>query len=99
MQHWGWRGVPPPPFEPPEVRAPAEFAGRGLAPLPPSRRGPMAERRIVTAAASVSPTELADWRAKAAAAGGAGARGRPPSAALPASRSPWSTLAIRGWGV
>ena len=49
----------------------------GSRPFPPSRRGLMAERRIVTAAASVSPTELADWRAKAAAAGGAGARGRP----------------------
>ena len=29
----------------------------------------MADRRTVTAAARVSPTELADWRAKAAAAG------------------------------
>ena len=29
----------------------------------------MADRRTVTAAARVSPTKLADWRAKAAAAG------------------------------
>ena len=29
----------------------------------------MADRRTVTAAARVSPAELADWRAKAAAAG------------------------------
>ena len=55
----------PPPFEPPEARASAEFAGRGLAPLPPSRRGLMAERRTVTAAARVLP---ADWRATALAA-------------------------------
>ena len=59
----------PPPFEPPEARASAEFAGRGLAPLPPSRRVLMADRRTVTAAARVSPAELADWQAKAASAG------------------------------
>ena len=44
------------PFDPPEARAPAE-------------RVLMADRRTVTASACVSPVELADWRAKAVAAG------------------------------
>ena len=71
----GWRGVAPPPSNPPEARASAEIAGRGLAPLPLFRRVLMAERRTVTAAARVSPAELADWRAKAVAAVGAAAAG------------------------
>ncbi len=33
----GWRGVAPPPFDPPDARAPAEFAGGGLAPRPSCR--------------------------------------------------------------
>ena len=38
-------------------------------PFPPWRRIPMGKRRTVMVAVRVSPTEFADWRAKAAAAG------------------------------
>ena len=58
-----------PPFEPPEIRAPVEFADGGFAPFPPWRRVLMPERRTATVTARVSATEFADWRAKAAAAG------------------------------
>ncbi len=47
VQHWGWRGVTPPRFEPQEARAPAKFAGGGP---PPSRRVLMADHRTVAAA-------------------------------------------------
>ena len=33
----GWQGVAPPPFDPTDARAPAEFAGGGLAPRPSCR--------------------------------------------------------------
>ena len=33
----GWQGVAPPPFDAPDARAPAEFAGGGLAPRPSCR--------------------------------------------------------------
>ena len=44
-----WRGVAPPPFDPPEAHSAAEFAGGALAPRPSCRRVLMAERRTVTA--------------------------------------------------
>ena len=47
----GWL---PPPFDPPEARAPAELADGGLARLPSSRRVVTVDRRVVTAAARVA---------------------------------------------
>ena len=59
-----------PPFDPPKIRAPLERAGGGYAPPPPLSAGrPMTDRRSATVTARVSAAELADWRAKAAAAG------------------------------
>ena len=58
------------PFEPPASRVPAGLAGerRAVAPLRPGG-APMRDRRTVRVHARVSPAELADWPAKAAAAG------------------------------
>ena len=58
------------PFEPPASRGPARLAGerRAVPPLLPGG-APMRDRRTVRVHARVSPAELADWRAKAAAAG------------------------------
>ena len=68
VQHWGWRGVLRP-LRSPGCPPSGGVRGRGSHPFLPWRRVLMADRRTVTAAARVSPAELADWRAKAAAAG------------------------------
>ncbi len=46
-----------------------EFAGGASPQFPPWRRIPMGKRRTVLVAVRVTPTEFADWRAKATAAG------------------------------
>ena len=58
------------PFEPPASRGAARLAGERRA-VPPRLPGsaPMRDPRTVRVHARVSPAELADWRAKAAAVG------------------------------
>ena len=59
-----------PPFEPQQDPRAAGARGRGLRPPSPvSAVRPMSGRRPATVSARVSAAELADWRAKAAAAG------------------------------
>ena len=66
----GWRGGrSAPPFDPPRGPRSGGVRGRGASPPNPPAGALMADRRTVTAAARVSPAELADWRAKAVAAG------------------------------
>ena len=69
-----WRGVgSAPPFDPPSWPRSGGVRGRGLAPFP-WRRGLMAGRRTVIAAARVSPAEGVDRTASAIRTRSAGAQ-------------------------